>query len=141
MEIAVFIQNIQEERGEVALHIFSQQPFSNISSRHLTERFQMTDRALEEVPTWPNVSHNHTSNTDPHFNINNPLVVFENGTLVQYGNQKGFDEEDRRGFDYRSHQTGRKTYFQIQVDVPNPARGFPVSLAGMQAISIYYFTL
>ena len=61
MEIAVFIQNIQEERGEVALHIFSQQPFSNISSRHLTERFQMTDRALEEVPTWPNVSHIPTS--------------------------------------------------------------------------------
>ena len=49
MEIAVFIQNIQEERAEVALHIFSNQ------SRALTERFQMTDRALEEVPTWPNV--------------------------------------------------------------------------------------
>ena len=126
MEIAVFIQNIQEERGEVALHIFSQQPFSNISSRHLTERFQMTDRALEEVPTWPNVSHNLTSITDPYVNIYIHLVVFKNCTLVQYGNQKGFDEEDRRGFDYRSHQTGRKTYFQIQVDFPNPARGFPV---------------
>ena len=52
MEIALFIQNIQEERGEVALHIFSNQ------SRSLTERFQMTDRALEEVPTWPNVRSN-----------------------------------------------------------------------------------
>ena len=51
--------------------------------------------------------------------------------LVQYRNQEGFNEEDRRGFDYRSHQTGRKTYFQIQIDVPNPARGFPVSLAEM----------
>ena len=68
MEIAVFIQNIQEERGEVALHIFSQQPFSNISSRHLTERFQMTDRALEEVPTWPNVSFNLTLTTGSYFN-------------------------------------------------------------------------
>ena len=49
MEIAVFIQNIQEERAEVALHIFNNQ------SRALSERFRMTDRALEEVPTWPKV--------------------------------------------------------------------------------------
>ena len=60
MEVALFIQNIQEERAEVALHIFGSQ--SNDTSMNdamkqkgLTERFQMTDRALEDVPTWPNV--------------------------------------------------------------------------------------
>ena len=61
MEVALFIQNIQEERAEVALHIFSSQSNSNTSindamkQKGLTERFQMTDRALEDVPTWPNV--------------------------------------------------------------------------------------
>ena len=57
MEIAVFIQNIQEERAEVALHIFSN-PSDNgtMNGKALTERFEMTDRALEEMPTWPNVS-------------------------------------------------------------------------------------
>ena len=56
MEIAVFIQNIQEERAEVALHIFSN-PSDNgaMNGKALTERFEMTDRALEEMPTWPNV--------------------------------------------------------------------------------------
>ena len=117
MEIAVFIQNIQEERAEVALYIFTNQtnniinksmvnmntkysfddvnnPNRNrgnillklkekVDSRYLLflfflsiinlisilakktpnrnrmgiqERFSQTDRALEEVPTWPNVS-------------------------------------------------------------------------------------
>ena len=58
MEIAVFIQNIQEERAEVALHIFSN-PSDNgtMNGKALTERFEMTDRALEEMPTWPNVSY------------------------------------------------------------------------------------
>lgn len=64
MEIAVFIQNIQEERAEVALYIFSNQTSAKINSTMnkagnrmgLAERFQQTDRALEEVPTWPNVS-------------------------------------------------------------------------------------
>ena len=56
MEIAVLIQNIQEERAEVALHIFSNQSNNRaIIGKALTERFEMTDRALEEVPTWPNV--------------------------------------------------------------------------------------
>ena len=56
MEIAVFIQNIQEERAEVALHIFSN-PSDNgtMNGKALTERFELTDRALEEMPTWPNV--------------------------------------------------------------------------------------
>ena len=56
MEIAVFIQNIQEERAEVALHIFSN-PSDNgaMNGKALTERFEMTDRALEEMPTWPDV--------------------------------------------------------------------------------------
>ena len=58
MEIAVFIQNIQEERAEVALHIFSN-PSDNgtMNGKALTERFELTDRALEEMPTWPNVRH------------------------------------------------------------------------------------
>ena len=66
MEIAVFIQNIQEERAEVALYIFSTQINVNVSgnstmnkvgnSMGLAERFQQTDRALEEVPTWPDVT-------------------------------------------------------------------------------------
>ena len=58
MEIAVFIQNIQEERAEVALHIFSN-PSDNgaMNGKALTERFEMTDRALEEMPTWPNVKY------------------------------------------------------------------------------------
>ncbi|XP_071748838.1 uncharacterized protein [Lepeophtheirus salmonis] len=63
MEIAVFIQNIQEERAEVALYIFSNQTNVKINSTMntagnrmgLSERFQQTDRALEEVPTWPNL--------------------------------------------------------------------------------------
>ena len=56
MEVAVFIQNIQEERAEVALHIFSN-PSDNgaMNGKALTERFEMTDRALEEMPTWPDV--------------------------------------------------------------------------------------
>ena len=64
MEIAVFIQNIQEERAEVALYIFSNQTSATINATMnkegnrmgLAERFQQTDRALEEVPTWPDVS-------------------------------------------------------------------------------------
>ena len=75
MEIAVFIQNIQEERAEVALYIFTNQTNNVInnsislnSNRYsrsvdpnrnrmgIQERFSQTDRALEEVPTWPNVS-------------------------------------------------------------------------------------
>lgn len=75
MEIAVFIQNIQEERAEVALYIFTNQtnnvinnsislntnPYSrsvdpNRNRMGIQERFSQTDRALEEVPTWPNVS-------------------------------------------------------------------------------------
>ena len=65
MEIAVFIQNIQEERAEVALYIFSTQINVNVTANStmneqgnsigLAERFQQTDRALEEVPTWPDV--------------------------------------------------------------------------------------
>ena len=59
MEIAIFIQNIQEERGEVALHIFGNQSTNSnndgLERKGLTERFQMTDHALEEVPTWPTV--------------------------------------------------------------------------------------
>ena len=88
MEIALFIQNIQEERAEVALYIFtnqtennnitlwnkptvmttnqSSQPFyyrlphlSTLPSNPhrnrmgIQERFSQTDRALEEVPSWP----------------------------------------------------------------------------------------
>lgn len=67
MEIAVFIQNIQEERAEVALYIFSNQTSGNINMTELTighainrmglaERFKQTDRALEDIPTWPNVN-------------------------------------------------------------------------------------
>ena len=67
MEIAVFIQNIQEERAEVALYIFSNQTTGNmnvselaldhaINRMGLAERFKQTDRALEDIPTWPNVS-------------------------------------------------------------------------------------
>ena len=63
MEIAVFIQNIQEERAEVALYIFSNQTSAQINEtvhqtgnkKSLEDRFQQTDRALEEVPTWPDV--------------------------------------------------------------------------------------
>ena len=63
MEIAVFIQNIQEERAEVALYIFSNQTSAQINTTvhqdgnkmSLEDRFQQTDRALEEVPTWPDV--------------------------------------------------------------------------------------
>ena len=90
MEIALFIQNIQEERAEVALYIFtnqtennnitlwnkpavmttnqSSQPFyyrlphlSTLPSNPhrnrmgIQERFSQTDRALEEVPSWPQV--------------------------------------------------------------------------------------
>ena len=59
MEVAVFIQNIQEERAEVALYIFRDQSNNDaIRKKALTERFQMTSRALEEVPTWPNVRTN-----------------------------------------------------------------------------------
>ena len=116
MEIALFIQNIQEERAEVALYIFINQVGVEISAETLKtqrslktfasqtntahkprdnmslansireggfgdsgnikvtivcflatllqsidllvqERFRKTDRALEEVPTWPNVGH------------------------------------------------------------------------------------
>ena len=79
MEIAVFIQNIQEERAEVALYIFTNQTnnvinktivnldnkysFDDVKAENpnrnrmgIQERFSQTDRALEEVPTWPNVS-------------------------------------------------------------------------------------
>ena len=79
MEIAVFIQNIQEERAEVALYIFTNQTnnvinktivnsnnkysFDDVKKENpnrnrmgIQERFSQTDRALEEVPTWPNVS-------------------------------------------------------------------------------------
>ena len=72
MDIALFIQNIQEERAEVALYIFTNQTDSVINNTAITgitgitgvtgigggiqERFRKTDRALEEVPTWPNVS-------------------------------------------------------------------------------------
>jgi len=65
MEIAVFIQNIQEERAEVALYIFTNQTNAVINSSvignannnrmGIQERFRQTDRALEEVPTWPNI--------------------------------------------------------------------------------------
>ena len=89
MEIALFIQNIQEERAEVALYIFTNQTENNnitlwskptvmrtnqsisqpIYVPHLStlpsnphrnrmgiqERFSQTDRALEEVPSWPQV--------------------------------------------------------------------------------------
>ena len=59
MEIAVFIQNIQEERAEVALRIFSNpsnnEALEGKAGKALAERFEMTDRALEEMPTWPNV--------------------------------------------------------------------------------------
>ena len=81
MEIALFIQNLQEERAEVALFIFTKQSdasfnltalrtnkrlFNSLQVEHysrsvlflsmsIQERFSQTDRALEEVPTWPNV--------------------------------------------------------------------------------------
>ena len=84
MEIALFIQNIQEERAEVALYIFTNQTennnitlwsppslmTTNKSSQDfyfqlpgnphrnrmgIQERFSQTDRALEEVPSWPQV--------------------------------------------------------------------------------------
>merc|ERR1719320_1360817 len=64
MEIALFIQNIQEERNEVALFIFANQSATttleqrekySISSQGLYTRFMLTDRALEDVPTWPNI--------------------------------------------------------------------------------------
>ena len=57
MEIAVFIQNIQEERAEVALYIFlnnsnahfdMSEILSNNNSLGIQERFSKTDRALEE---------------------------------------------------------------------------------------------
>ena len=67
MEIALFIQNLQEERAEVALFIFTKQSDAHFNltelrtnkSMSIQERFSQTDRALEEVPTWPNVSLNH----------------------------------------------------------------------------------
>jgi len=64
MEIALFIQNIQEERAEVALYIFTNQSEANFNMSvvqtnknrvGIQERFSKTDRALEEVPTWPNI--------------------------------------------------------------------------------------
>ena len=38
------------------MHIFSN-PSDNgtMNGKALTERFELTDRALEEMPTWPNV--------------------------------------------------------------------------------------
>ena len=57
MEIALFIQNIQEERAEVALYIFlnnsnahfdMSEVLSNNNSLGIQERFSKTDRALEE---------------------------------------------------------------------------------------------
>ena len=76
MEIAVFIQNIQEERAEVALYIFSNQTSANINKTELNtinhainrmglaERFKQTDRALEDIPTWPNVFINALTGTE-----------------------------------------------------------------------------
>ena len=69
MEIALFIQNIQEERAVVALYIFTNQtenknitlwnlstlPSNPHSRMGIQERFSQTDRALEEVPSWPQV--------------------------------------------------------------------------------------
>ena len=56
MEVAVFIQNIQEERAEVAMYIFSNQSHNDATRKKtLADRFQVTNRALEDVPTWPNV--------------------------------------------------------------------------------------
>ena len=57
MEIAVFIQNIQEERAEVALYIFlnnsnanydMSEVLSNNNSLGIQARFSKTDRALED---------------------------------------------------------------------------------------------
>lgn len=62
MEIALFIQNIQEERAEVALFIFTNQSTAATAAQReknrmgIQERFKQTDQALEDVPTWPNVS-------------------------------------------------------------------------------------
>ena len=61
VEIAVFIQNIQEERAEVALYIFSNQTSATINATMnkegnrmgLAERFQQTDRALEDPRPCP----------------------------------------------------------------------------------------
>ena len=56
---------LQEERAEVALFIFTKQSGAsfnltalrtNQTNMSIQERFSQTDRALEEVPTWPNVS-------------------------------------------------------------------------------------
>ena len=59
MEIAVFIQKIQEERAEVALHMFSNHSANGaMKGIALTDRFEMTDRAVEEMPTWPKVRSN-----------------------------------------------------------------------------------
>ena len=61
MEIALFIQNIQEERAEVALFIFTNQSTAATDTQReknrlgIMERFKQTDQALEDVPTWPNV--------------------------------------------------------------------------------------
>ena len=50
MEIALFIQNLQEERAEVALFIFTKQTDAKFLSTQFSiqERFSQTDRALEE---------------------------------------------------------------------------------------------
>ena len=154
MEIAVFIQNIQEERAEVALYIFTNQTNSNLnqsiilsnnrcSSSHnnnnnnnnnsiitsfyirysfndvnnpnrnrmgIQERFSQTDRALEEVPTWPNVS------------VTTPDWTIMSSTERASSNLTDRQISNRPSQISAGHSRGGPVRgLQIQAEIPNPA--------------------
>ena len=142
MEIALFIQNIQvsnhiiiftlatvhvqEERAEVALFIFTKQSGAsfnltalrtNQTNMSIQERFSQTDRALEEVPTWPNVSSEQSS--------------MRPGGDVVFATSAGQDP-DRDAAPPAGEHLGRRSRrvrgLQIQAEVPNPARGLQVAV-------------
>ena len=149
MEIAVFIQNIQEERAEVALYIFTNQTNSNLNqsiilsnnrcSRATTtttalslsfyirysfndvnnpnrnrmgiqERFSQTDRAPEEVPTWPNVS------------VTTPDWTIMSSTERASSNLTDRQISNRPSQISAGHSRGGPVRgLQIQAEIPNPA--------------------
>ena len=61
MYLENFITNLQRERTEVAYYIFTYGNHTAHAKSNLTERFLITDEAVEEL-TWPNVI---VEKTDP----------------------------------------------------------------------------
>ena len=102
-----FITNLQRERTEVAFHIWN--PYVNSLALNLSERFKITDEALEKLP-WPPIK-------------SYPNVIKTKNSIIR--EQRLFKSKLR--FQIR-HGDFRERISQVNLNISNNLLIFPIYL-------------